>query len=143
MKKSIAKIVFSLFVLLVICGATPQQAEAINVRLENPYSQTLWAAIVYFEDKSNKWVIQGWWGVEPKSTKNLNFSNSTKKNFVYIHAYNSEATWGASGESIRRVVIGEVFKYFDKESCPAGKNRREVSFEKWYAENNGAVYWRP
>lgn len=122
----------------------PQQAEAVNVQMSNPYSQTMWAAVVFYDDAAGKWATKGWFKVAPNSSRDLDFSTSTKRDFVYIHAYTSEASWGNSGEnSIRRTVIKEAFRYYDGESCPAGSNRRQVSFDKWYVENDGVVYWNP
>lgn len=143
MKKSLSKMVLGLFIMAAVSLSFSPQAEAINVQLKNSSPHKLWAAIVYFEDSANKWVTRGWYAVDPKSTRNLNFSGSTKKNSVYIHAHTSEATWGGSGESVKRTVIKEAFKYYDGEKCPAGSNRRQVSFDRWYMENNGAVYWSP
>lgn len=122
---------------------SPNPAEAINVNLKNPYTQSLFATIVYFEDASGKWVTQGWYKVDPRSSRTLNFSSSTLRDFVYIHAYTSEATWGGSEDSIRRTVIRESFKYYDGEQCPPGNNRRVVQLDRWYVENDGAVYWQP
>ncbi|TWH48318.1 DUF1036 domain-containing protein [Sporomusa sp. KB1] len=136
------KILFGLFILLVVAVA-PQPAAAIGISLENPYDQTLWTAIVYFEDSSGKWVTRGWYKVAPNSTRKLDFSSSTKKNSVYIHAHTSEAFWGGSENSIKRTVIKETFKYYDGEPCPPGSNRRQVYLDRWYVENNGIVYWRP
>ena len=137
------KTLLGLWIVLAV-SIFPQQAEAVNIELENPYSQTMWTAIVYFEDSSGKWLTRGWYKVEPYSTRSLNFSSSTKREFVYIHAHNSEATWGGEGENaIKRTVIKESFKYYDGQTCPSGSNRRQVQFDKWYMENNGVVYWRP
>lgn len=143
LKKLFAKGLIGLAVVL-MAAAVPQTAEAINVRLKNPYPHTLWAAIVYFEDQAGSWVTRGWYKVEPRTYRTLNFSSSTKRNVVYIHAYTSEASWGSSGEGvINRTVIKEPFKYYEGESCPAGNNRRQVKFNKWYVENDGVVYWTP
>ncbi|TWH51851.1 DUF1036 domain-containing protein [Sporomusa sp. KB1] len=143
MRKSVSKILLGLFILLAVV-IVPQRAEAININMENPYSDTIWTAIVYFEDSSNKWVTRGWYKVNPNSTRKLNFSGSTKKNSVYIHAYTSEASWGGYGtDPIKRTVIKESFKYYDGENCPPGSNRRQVSLDRWYVENDGAVYWKP
>ena len=117
MKKSVLSILFGAFILLAAV-MVPQPAEAVNINLRNPYSDTLWTAIVYFEDSSNKWVTRGWYRVDPNSTRNLNFSGSTKKNSVYIHAYTREASWGGSGlDPIKRTVIKESFKYYDGENA--------------------------
>lgn len=142
MPKTLLKVLFAFLVLAtLLISANP--VEAINVRLENPYPHTLFAAIVYYEDSAEKWATQGWYRVDPRSSRMLNFSSSTQRNFVYIHAYTSEASWGGSQDSIRRTVIKESFKYYDGQSCPPGNNRRQVNFDRWYVENDGAVYWRP
>ena len=142
MKNIVRRLLFGLlFAALFLLPSTP--AEAINISLKNPYSQNLYAAIVYFEDASGKWVTQGWYKVDPRSSRNLNFSSSTQRDFVYIHAYTSEASWGGSQDSIRRTVIRESFRYYDGEQCPPGNNRRQVQLDRWYVENDGAVYGQP
>ena len=142
LKNSIRRLLFGiLFAALFLLPSAP--AEAININLKNPYSQNLYAAIVYFEDASGKWVTQGWYKVDPRSSRNLNFSSSTQRDFVYIHAYTSEASWGGSQDSIRKTVIRESFRYYDGEQCPPGNNRRQVQLDRWYVENDGAVYWQP
>lgn len=144
MKKRVLQTVIGLFIFLAAV-VVPQPAEAINIQINNPYSDTLWAALVYFEDASNKWVTRGWYKVKPHSIRNLDFSSSTKRNSVYVHAHTSEASWGGSGErpAIERTVIKEAFKYYEGENCPPGSNRRQVSFDRWYVENDGVVYWNP
>ncbi len=142
MKKSVFKPLLGLLVLVVVAFA-PQPAEAINISIENPYSDTMWAAITYYEDSAGKWATRGWYKVAPNSTRNLDFSSSTKRDYVYIHVHTSEADWGDSEDSIKRTVIKEAFKYYDGESCPAGSNRRQVYLDRWYVENDGVVYWSP
>ncbi len=138
------KTLLGLWIVLAVSIFPQQQAEAVNVQVKNPYSHTMWTAVVYFEDAAGKWVTRGWYKVEPRSTRTLNFSDSTKRDSVYIHAHTSEASWGGEGEnSITRTVIKESFKYYDGQKCPAGNNRRQVKFDRWYMENNGVVYWRP
>ena len=142
MKRRIGNLLLGLlFAAIFLLPANP--AEAINISLKNPYPQTLFATVVYFEDASGKWVTQGWYKVDPRSNRTLNFSSSTQRDFVYIHAFTSEATWGGSQDSIRRTVIKEPFKYYDGEQCPPGNNRRQVQLDRWYVENDGAVYWQP
>ena len=109
MKTSVRNLMVGLlFAALFLLTSNP--AEAINVSLKNPYTQNLFATTVYFENASGKWATQGWYKVDPRSTRNLNFSSSTQRDYVYIHAYTSEASWGGSRDSIRRVVIRESFK---------------------------------
>ena len=142
MKRQIGNLLLGLlFAAMFLLWPTP--VEAININLKNPYSQNLYAAIVYFDDASGKWVTQGWYKADPYSTRSLNFSSSTQRNSVYIHAYNSEASWGGGQDSIRKTVIKEAFRYYDDEQCPPGNNRRQVQFERWFVENDGAVYWKP
>ena len=139
LRRLFVKGVFGLAFIL-MAAAVPQTAEAVNIRLKNPYPHTLWAAVVYFEDQADTWATQGWYKVEPRSYRNINLSNSTKRNFVYIHAFTTEASWGSG---ITRTVIKEPFKYYDGMSCPEGNNRRQVKFNKWHMENDGVVNWTP
>ena len=143
MKKSMSKILFGLLVVAMFI-VSPNPAEAINVKLKNPYPHTLNVAIVYYEDAARNWVAKGWFNVKPRSTRTLRFDDSTKKETIYIHAHNREASWGGGNKgSITRTVINEAFKFYDGERCPAGNNRRKISFDRWYTENDGVVYWRP
>ena len=141
MIKTFVKIFVSLFFLLILVGfVAPQDAEAITIRVKNPYSHQLSVALVYYEDSSSRWVVSGWYNVTPNSTRDLNFNNSTKMQTVYIHAHTSEASWGSE---MKYTVIKESFKYFAGEPCPTGNARRQVGFDKWYVENSGYVYWNP
>ena len=132
--------IFAFFLLVSISFTVPQDAEAITINVKNPYSHELRVALVYFKDADNKWVISGWYNVSPNSTRNLNFNNSTKGKFVYIHANTSEASWGSE---FKYTVLSEAFTYYAGNACPNGKGRRQVGFDKWYVENNGYVYWKP
>ena len=142
MEKKLGRLLLGLL-FLAMFTCLPQKAEAININLENPYPHNMFAAIVYYEDAAGKWVTRGWYKVASYTTRELNFSSSTKRNSVYIYAFTSEASWGGSQEPIKRTVIKESFKYYDGETCPPGNNRRKVQFDRWYAENDGVVYWRP
>lgn len=143
LRNMLIKGLIGLWIVLAV-AIIPQPAEAVDIQMTNPYSHTMWAAVVFFDDAVDKWATKGWFKIEPHSTRYLEFSSSTMRDFVYIHAHTSEASWGDSGEdSIRRTVIKEGFRYYDGEKCPAGSNRRQVKFDKWYVENDGVVYWSP
>jgi uncharacterized membrane protein len=143
MKRKIFQVVLGLFIMMGAFTLFAPQAEAITINIQNPYQQKMSVAIVYFEDSTNKWVVRGWYSVEPRQTRALNFSGSTKRDSVWIHANTSEATFGGSGIDPKRyTVTREAFKYFAGEPAPNGTNRRQVGFDRWYAQN-GAVYWKP
>lgn len=143
MTASVQKTLLGLLLLAMVI-LIPQPAEAVNIKVENPYGDTMWVAVVYYEDAANKWATRGWYQVNPHDSRNLNFSSSTRRDSVYIHAYTSEASWGGGGEgAVKRTVIKEAFKYYDGETCPAGSNRRQVGFDRWYMENDGVVYFNP
>ncbi len=120
--------------------AMPKEAEAITVQVKNPYSQTMQVALVMFNDARNTWLVKGWYSVSPNSTRNLSFSSSTKQNNMYIHAHTSEASWGSER---KYTVISGAFEYVAGQTCPSGDGRRQVGFDRWYAENNGYIYWKP
>ncbi|TWH48319.1 DUF1036 domain-containing protein [Sporomusa sp. KB1] len=144
MKKNVCKAILGLFLLLAV--SIPQPAAAFDIFIENPYSQTMWTSLVYYEDAAGKWVTRGWYKIEANSTRHLEFPSSTQRTFLYLHAYTSEASWGGIGEdAIKRTVIKEGFKYYDGESCPPGGNRRQVSFDRLYMENEstGTFSWAP
>ena len=141
MSKNFSKTLAKIFFLLILVSLiVPQPTEAINVQVTNKYSDSLNVALVYFEDASNRWIVTGWFPVDPYSTRDLNFNNSTRMNSVYIHAYTSEATWGTER---KYTVISDIFKYFAGEHCPDGIGKRQVGFDRYYMENNGYVYFRP
>lgn len=78
LRNMLTKSLIGLWIILAM-AVIPQPAEAVNIQMTNPYSQTMWAAVVFY----------------------------------------------------------------DGETCPAGSNRRQVKFDKWYMENDGVVYWNP
>jgi len=130
LRNMLVKGLIGLWIVLAV-AVIPQPAEAVNIQMTNPYSQTMWAAVVLFDDAAGKWATRGWYKVAPHSTRDLVFSSSTNRDFLYIHAYTSEASWGGSGENaITRTVIKEGFRYYDGETCPAGSNRHQVKFDK-------------
>jgi len=61
---------------------------------------------------------------------------------VYIYAFNSEAAFGGDGypKSIARYLINDMFGYYDGDSCPAGRNRRQVYFPIWEVVNGYVDY---
>ncbi len=139
-KKLFKFLALSCFLMSVSFFTFAKDAEAIDIQIKNPYNKQLEVAVVLFKDADRKWYVQGWYSVSPNSTRVLSFNNSTRMNKVYIHAYNSEASWGSQK---RYTVIKEVFKYVAGQTCPSGSNRRQVGFDERYAENNGRVYWQP
>lgn len=134
------------FLLVLTLGliSMPKESEAIAVKIRNPYSQNMTVAVVYFDDSTQQWIVRGWYNVEPKTNKTLNFANAISKDAVWIHAHTSEANWGGSGDTPRHyIVTKEAFKYVAGQAAPAGTNRRKVGFDKWYVDNYGVVNFRP
>ena len=133
----------ALFLALAVC-MLPKDAEAVTIRVQNRYSQTMWLSFVLYNDAKGVWEVRGWWNVSPNSTRNLDFNGSTKQRNVWIHAYTSEAQWGGAGNTPRYyTVLSETFRYQAGKAAPNGKGSRKVGFTKYVAENNGIVNYRP
>jgi len=143
MKKFLVRTVLSLFILLAASVSLSPPAEAISISFRNPFPHKLWAAVVYLEDSSRKWVVKGWYGVEPRSSRTININESTKGKHVYIHAWTSEATFGGNQYSLKYTVIAEAFQFYAGQPAPAGTKRSQVHFDRWFVENDGSVKWRP
>lgn len=122
-----------------------QTAEAITVKLQNPYGEKLSVALVYYDDSARNWFVRGWYLVDPYTTRTVNLNNSTRSEKIWIHAHNQEASWGGDSQYGKRyTVINEAFKYVaGKQSCPNGSGRRQVGFDRWIANNAGFVNYRP
>ena len=119
-----------LAVIVALC-AQPVCAFALELRVRNDFNNRMVFAVVHFDAQAQKWRTRGWWNVDPHSERTMNFPGSD----IYIHAQLSGTTmtWG---DEITRTVIGNAFSYFDGEVCPEGRNRREVKFTKYTAQNN-------
>ena len=142
MIKILSKIFLCFFFLFIVSGiATPQPIDAFYVRVENPYKdQILNLAIVHYDDNANKWLVRGWYRVNPRSpVQNFFFNFSNKMDYVYIHAFAENASWG-SEENF--TVRKDNFEYYIGEECPAAPERRLVGFDKYYQDKNGYVYWK-
>ena len=134
------------FFLVVALGilVTPKEAAAISIKVNNPHSQQMSVAVVYFEDASNQWLVRGWYTVSPNSVRTLEFNSSTKMKNVWIHAHTSEASWGGGTQNSKNyTVIKEAFKYVAGQTCPTGTNRRQVGFDRWAVNNYGVVNFNP
>jgi len=134
----------SVIVLVVLAMGLSSSASAYSIDVQNPYPTKLFVAIVDYEDEAGTWRVQGWFTVEPLSTKRINRPSSTEKNSVYLYVYSSEASWSGAGiaSSVVYTVIGNAFKYYQGQSCPAGPKRRQVHFAKYQLED-GFLYWTP
>lgn len=144
MKIGLAKILVVLCLITFIASTVPAQALAFTVRATNQYPHKMWIAAVEWSDSAGNWKVHGWWGVDPRSSRNINFNDSTEKKYVYLYAYTSEASFGGEGypKSISRIVNGNKFEYYDGQPCPDGKNRRRVYFAQ-YEIFEGEVEYRP
>jgi uncharacterized membrane protein len=133
-----------LLVMLTMCIVS-SRASAYSIDVQNPYSQKIFVSIVDFEDQAGTWRVEGWWTVEPLSTKRINRPSSTQKSSVYLYVMSSEASWGGEGiaTSVVYTVIGNSFRYYcEGQQCPAGPRRRQVHFKKYQLED-GFLYWTP
>jgi len=144
MKKHAAlkwKLFAAVFAAFVVLCAQPICAFALELRIRNDFDRRMFVGLAYFDGQAQKWRTRGWYDVEPRNERKLNFNNAARAD-VYIHAYLSgnSMTWG-SGD-ITRTVTGDAFSYFDGEACPPGRNRRAVNFTKYTARNN-VVEFRP
>ncbi|MGI6093350.1 MAG: DUF1036 domain-containing protein [Veillonellaceae bacterium] len=63
-KNRLIKGLIGLWIVLAV-AVIPQPAEAVNIQMTNPYSDTMWAAIVFFEDAADEWVTKGWYKIAP------------------------------------------------------------------------------
>jgi uncharacterized membrane protein len=147
MKSTKGLIVRALGVALLVMltmGVVSSVASAYSIDVQNPYANKIYVSIVDFEDQAGTWRVEGWWTVEPLSTKRINRPSSTQKSTVYIYVMSSEASWGGEGiaSSVVYTVNGSAFRYYAGQQCPAGPRHRQVHFKKYQLED-GFLYWTP
>lgn len=133
MKIGLFKMLVVLGMLTVLGGIDPARALAFTVSANNQYPHKMWIAAVEWNDSAGNWRCHGWWGVDPYSSREINFNDSTERKYVYLYAYTSEASFSGEGypKSISRIVNGDKFEYYDGQVCPDGKNRRKVYFAQY------------
>ncbi len=139
------KLLNGLLLVLTIWIAFPAQAAlAYTMDIQNPYSDKMSVAIIDYEDAAGTWRTQGWFTVNPLSTRRIVRSDSTAGKYVYLYVKTSEAAWTGAGvpSSVARTVTSNAFKYYQGESCPPGPNRRQEIFAKYQLED-GFLYWSP
>ena len=115
---------------------SPEQAEAVQVKINNHLGKTLTVAVVHFDESLNAWVCQGWWNVAGGSFRSLNFPKHARSS-VYVHMYNSDYSWG---DDKVWTVRHEPFRYVIGKGCPAGTNRRQVAFDRYEIGQDGTVH---
>lgn len=144
MKRAIKKMVTAVCMVMMMILVFPQLAFAYTLKANNPYSENLYIALIDYDDDYGDWRCHGWWTVQPESSKTINITSSTAENHIYIYAHTDNASWGGEGyaSSIKRTVIGNAFSYHDGESCPPGRNGRQVYFMK-NELYDGYLEWQP
>ena len=121
--------------------APPSAALALKLTIRNDFAVNLNAAVVYYSDSSGAWTTIGWYVVNPRKSRTINFSTSKSTIYIYSHLSGKRETLSGKGD-ITRVVMSKAFMYEDGEICPAGPDRRTEKFTKYGAEN-GLVNYRP
>jgi len=144
MKANILKGAILFCIIAFTVAIVPAQALAFTIHVENPYSQKLLVAFFHFDDPEQTWFCHGWENVPPKNSKNINISNSTGSDKVYIFAQNSETKFGGNGkaEAIKSIVVDDMFGYYDGKAAPNGTNRRPEYFLP-FEIINGRVDYKP
>ena len=127
-----------IFAVLIVLCAVPGRALALELRIQNDFSNKLSTAVVFYDDASAEWKTKGWYIVDAKSSKTFRFSTSKADIYLYSQLQNSNITWG-SGD-VTRTIISETFEYRDGNRCPDGSNRRNVGFTKYTAAKNVVNY---
>ncbi len=135
-----SRILFLLGLLVLTLFVATPQAQAFTLEAENEYNSNLSIAVLYYDDDANAWVTRGWYNVPPGSTKRFSFKNSNGMDYAFLYAKRGNQEWYPSNyddgnDFLSRTVIGNAFKYYDGEECPAGPNRRAVAFSKTSIDN--------
>ncbi len=139
-----SKLIMGALLALLALSSLPSQALAYSLDIRNPYNDKMFVAIVDFEDQAGTWRTEGWFTVNPMSTKRISRPSSTKKRNIYLYVKTSEAAWDGAGipSSITRTVVSNAFKYYQGQAAPSGSNRRQELFAKYELED-GFLYWSP
>lgn len=133
-----------LLALMILIALSAQTALAYTMDIQNPYSDKMSVAIIDYDDAAGTWRTQGWFTVNPLSTRRITRPDSTAGKYVYLYVKTSEATWSGAGipSSVARTVTSNAFKYYQGEACPPGPNRRQEIFAQYQLED-GFLYWAP
>jgi len=136
LSRAIRKLILGLFIITAVTVAALPQAEAFKLTVTNNYDKVKSFSILYHDDTAGKWVCRGWYNVPASTTKDYNFSDSTRLSYAYIYS----AVFNGEGEddAVKRTIINEKFKYYDGESCSPGTKRRTAAFTKFGMCINGA-----
>ncbi len=126
MKKNVL-IALSLM-LLCILPSFALANRTLVIQNENPFST--WASIAY-QEKSGRWVVHGWWKMEPRRSRTIHVN--THNRYVYIYAENlDERRYYSGGRNDRTArnynVVREGFKFAIGKV--RGREKRLVRFKR-------------
>jgi uncharacterized membrane protein len=120
------------FVALMILGGTlfllSPKAEAVKITLDNHRDEKISAALVYYDTNENSWCCQGWWGVAARNKRTINVPHDPRERIYYYIESKGEVVHKRSEGWARWDVISNVFKYYEHDGCPSGKNYQSVYF---------------
>ncbi len=127
MKKIYKFFAVSFFVGLGFFSSLPE-AEALKIVLDNHRNQTLDVALVYYDLNQGSWCCQGWWVIKPLGERKMKLPHDPKRRIYYYVQSDAKPVYKRAEGWSRWDVISNVFKYYEHDGCPNGKNYRSVYF---------------
>ena len=126
--KKLSSVSVALFVLSLSFFALLPKAEAVDIILDNHRDQKLTASFIYYDLNQSSWCCEGWWGVKALNVRTIRLPHDPDKRIYYYIKAGGEAVFRRSEGWARWDVISNIFKYYEHDGCPHGKNPRAVYF---------------
>ena len=129
-----------IFIALIMLCTQAERVLALELRIRNDFNEEMFVTFVYFDALTQKWQARGWYVTESRSETKVLISTYNPTIYIYAELSDFRTNWGKG--DITRTVISDAFSYFDGMACPQGRNRRNVKFTK-YEANNNVIIFRP
>ncbi len=90
--------------------APPLQAEAIELTINNTTDAKLTFAFSYLSNKTDTWVVDGWYNVDPKKQGIITLNTDNGIFYIYGEFSNGRKIEGGKG-ALKLGIKGETFFY--------------------------------
>ena len=135
-KSTVMSLVKNTIIATLLGTITFNVANALEVKIENQTKASVVMAFSYLDTKSNEWVVDGWYNVEPQQNALINLDSSNDIYYLYSEFSNGKKLEGGKG-SIKLKVNNRSFFY--KQSEKQANADREVSFLRARGSDGKAI----
>ncbi|NLK85669.1 MAG: DUF1036 domain-containing protein [Aeromonadales bacterium] len=123
--------------LLALCAltlaSTCMSANALEVTIDNKTKATVVMAFSYLDSKTNDWVVDGWYNVEPEQKALVNLDSKNDIYYLYSEFSNGKKLEGGKGSVVLKV---KNRNFFYKQTKPTDDLDRKATFLR-ARSNNG------